>query len=591
MTEVSRPWGDLIPTQWQLGHCTRDWSTRFCNYAAPVRGPPSSEGSGRTGRQRPVSAMQSDGIDCGMTESPEIRMREGATSIDRGDAVWRALPRRNTQKVSHLLAGDLRRQILTGQLAADQRLPPEAELTAELRISRETLREALRILESQQLVEIKRGRGGGAVVRRPGLDAVARYVTLLLQLRKTTLAHLEEVRTVVEPPAAELLATRAGVDDIETLVALHDAERAADDPLSFVTAMSAFDQAVIELSGNRTLAVIAGVFRDIYAGQVYSSIDSTDVPSAEHIARRVIVSHSAFLDAARRRDGSLAQNTWSDYLFTTHKMLVNRTISRQPIDVVPLWRAQARHDNGEAAPRRASVVSTEIRARIAEGQLSEGDRLSPLAELAEEFGVSRPTLREALRILEMEFLLELRTGDRSGAAIRPPTTRVAAQLAGIVLEARGTTLGDFHQALRLIEPAIMGLVASRISAKQLKILTQANEALAETTEDTARFVSMYRDVEMVAFSAVKNPALTVIAEILHWVRVAIDPTIAADVTGLPGVSEANRRAQGRFSRFVSAAAEHDSTRATAVWTELLKANAAWVEESEVSERLILDLMG
>ncbi|ORB65772.1 GntR family transcriptional regulator [Mycolicibacterium tusciae] len=510
--------------------------------------------------------------------------------VDSRDAVWRALPRRNTRKVSHLLADDLRRQILSGQLAADQQLPPEPELTAALQVSRETLREALRILESQQLLKIKRGRGGGAVVRRPGLDAVARYVALLLQLRKTTLAHLEEVRSVVEPPAAELLATNTGFDDIETLVELHDAERAATDPLSFVTAMSAFDQAVIELSGNQTLAVIAGVFRDIHAGQVYSSIGSNDSVAAEQFARRVIVSHSAFLDAARRHDGSLAQNTWSDYLFTTNRMLVSRNISRQPIDVAPLWRARAQDSRG-SAPRRASVVATEIRARIAEGRLGEGDRLPPLPELASEFDVSRPTLREALRILEMEFLLDLRTGDRSGAAIRTPSTRVAAQLAGIVLEARSTTLADFYRALRLIEPSIMGLVASRIGAKQLNALNAVNTELAECCDDTGRFVATYREAEMVAFSAVKNPALTVISEILHWVRVAIEPGVTADVTGIPGVTRTNRRAQRLFAQFVDAAAEHDPARATAVWAQALEANAPWAEESEFSRRLVLDLMG
>ena len=529
-----------------------------------------------------------------MTERPETTPKSDADTpapLGGRDIVLHALPRRNTQKVSHLLAGDLRRQILTGQLAADQQLPSEADLTAQLQISRETLREALRILESQQLVEIKRGRGGGAVVRRPGLDAVARYVALLLQLRKTTLAHLEEARSVIEPPAAEQLAAQAGADDLETLVALHDAERAAFDPLSFVTAMSAFDQAVIELSGNQTLAVIAGVFRDIYAGQIYSSIGDNDAASAERIARRVVVSHSAFLDAARRQDPALAQNTWSDYLFTTNRMLVSRNVSRQPIDVAPLWRAQASRPNGESTPRRASVMATEIRARIAEGELGEGDRLPSLAELADEFGISRPTLREALRILEMEFLLDLRTGDRGGAMIRTPSTRVAAQLAGIVLEARGITLADFHRALRLIEPSIMGLVATRIGTKQLIMLNSMNADLAAAVEDTARFVTTYREAEKVAFSAVKNPALTVIAEILHWVRIGVEPSITADVKGLPWVATTNRRAQGLFSQFVSAAAEHDSARATEVWAESLTANAEWAEKSEFSKRLMLDLMG
>ena len=282
---------------------------------------------------------------------------------------------------------------------------------------------------------------------------------------------------------------RAGYEDLDQLVALHDAERAAEaDPLSFVTAMSAFDQAVTELSGNRTLAVIAGVFRDIYAGQVYSAIGSDDAVSAERIARRVVVSHSAFLDAARRRDASLAQRTWTDYLFTTSRLLVSRNVSRQPIDMAPLWRAQAGQAGAEPTPRRAMVVATEIRSRIAEGSLGEGDRLPPLAELADEFGISRPTLREALRILEMEFLLDLRTGDRGGATIRTPSSRVAAQLAGIVLEARRTTLADFYRAVRLDRTPHHGSGRLAHRSQTAPSAQTMDRELADSIEDTARFV-------------------------------------------------------------------------------------------------------
>jgi DNA-binding FadR family transcriptional regulator len=503
--------------------------------------------------------------------------------------VLQPVARRNIQKVSHLLAADLRRRILIGELAADQLLPPEADLTTQLQISRDTLREALRILESQQLVEIRRGRGGGAVVRRPGLEAVGRYVALLLQLRRTTLGHLEEARSVIEPPAAEELAVRAAPDDLETLVALHDAERAAqDDPLSFVTAMSTFDQAATELSGNRTLAVLAGVLRDIYAGQVYAAIGNDAAP-AERIAQRVIVSHSAFLDAVRRGDASLAHTTWSDYLFTTGRMLVSRNASRRPIDITPLWRAQAGLVGSEPTPRRALIVATEIRARIAEGRLGEGDRLPPLPDLAEEFGISRPTLREALRILEMEFLLDLRTGDRGGATIRTPSTRVAAQLSGIVLDARQTTVADCLRAIRLIEPPTIGLIASRIGTKQLGALRTMEAQLAASADDTPRFVTTWREAEGVAFSAVKNPALTVIAEILHWIRVGVEPAITADVKDLPGVTKVNRRVHRLFAEFVSAASEQNSARASKVWAEILQVNVA-MAESEFGKRLLRDLM-
>jgi DNA-binding FadR family transcriptional regulator len=505
--------------------------------------------------------------------------------------VLRPIARRNVQKVSHLLAADLRRQILDGHLAADQQLPPEADLTAQLQISRETLREALRILESQQLVEIKRGRGGGAVVRLPGVEAVGRYVALVLQLRKTTLAHLEEARSVIEPPAAEQLAKQAGSHEMDVLVKLHDAERAAqDDALAFVTAMSAFDQAVTELSGNQTLAVIAGVFRDIYAGQVYSAIGANDDGSAAQIARRVIVSHSAFLDAARRGDASLAHTTWSDYLYTTGRMLVSRNLSRQPIDITPLWRAQAGQAGAEPAPRRALVVAAEIRARIAEGRLKDSDRLPPLPDLADEFGISRPTLREALRILEMEFLLDLRTGDRAGATIRTPSTRVAAQLSGIVLEARKTTVADCFRALRLIEPPTIGLIASRINAKQVDALHAMNAKLAVSTEDTPRFVTTWREAESMAFSAAKNPALTVISEILHWIRVGVESAVIADVKDLPWVHKSNRKVQGLFAKFVVAASEHDSARASQAWAECVKATELLSEDSDFGQRLLRDLM-
>ena len=237
------------------------------------------------------------------------------------------------------------------------------------------------------------------------------------------------------------------------------------------------------------------------------------------------------------------------------------------------------------------VVTSEIRSRIAEGRLHEGDRLAPLAELADEFAISRPTLREALRILEMEFLLDLRTGDRGGATISTPSTRVAAQLAGIVLEARKTTFADFLRAVQQIVPPIMGLVASRIAPKQVKALDKVNSELADCTKDTARFVPTWEKGEMIAFSAVKNPALTVIAEILHWVRVGVDPAVAADAKGLPWVSKTNSNAQRLFSEFVSAASGHEATRATEAWAECLKVNASWFEESGFGERLMLDLMG
>ena len=69
-----------------------------------------------------------------------------------------------------------------------------------------------------------------------------------------------------------------------------------------------------------------------------------------------------------------------------------------------------------------------------------------------QFGVSRPTLREAFRVLEAEGLISVRRGAHGGARVHTPDVDVAARYAGLVLEHRGATLADVYEAAGLIEP-------------------------------------------------------------------------------------------------------------------------------------------
>lgn len=535
---------------------------------------------GRTPRRAPAAVRPPRG------DEPALPPRSGLVLDDE----WTPPHRRRTRKTAHILAAGLRRQILSGELEVGRRLPAEADLTTTLEVSRDTLREALRILESQSLIEIRRGRGGGAVVRRPGLGSVGRYVALLLQVRRATLADLEEARLVIEPPAAAQFALACDDHRLDQLIALHDAERAAaKDALAFATAVAIFDQAVTELSGNTSVGVIAGVLRHIYAGQVYATVDTTDRVRAERFARRVVIAHNGFLEAARRRDGALAEEAWSDYLESAGRLMVSRSRSRRPIDVVPMWKAEV--EAGGDSPRRvATTVATEIRSRIADGRLRDGERLPPLADLTREFGLSLPTLREALRILEMELLLDLRPGDRGGATVRHPSAKVAAQLAGTVFEARGTTLADFSRAVRMIEPAVMELTAARIDASQLDELRDVEAQLAASVDDTPRFVKVFRNAIMVAFAGTHNPALAVVAQMLQWVNVGIGPAVTVGAAGLPWVSTTNRNAHAKFAALVDALADHDAARAGRTWAECLDASAPFFDMSDLGRRLVVDLI-
>ena len=83
-------------------------------------------------------------------------------------------------KAPDVLADDLRERILRGDFPEGTALPTERELVNQTRMSRATIREALRILEVQGLVRVKTGRAGGAYVYRPGQDSMADSVNLLI---------------------------------------------------------------------------------------------------------------------------------------------------------------------------------------------------------------------------------------------------------------------------------------------------------------------------------------------------------------------------------------------------------------------------
>ena len=123
-----------------------------------------------------------------------------------------------TPKVAELLAGELRRQIIAEGLDPGSALPSEAMLIDRYRFSRASVREALRLLESEGLVYIKRGPGGGIRVRHPDASQVGRSFALLFATAGTPLIDLERYRQILEPLAAADAAEHATPEQHEQLM-------------------------------------------------------------------------------------------------------------------------------------------------------------------------------------------------------------------------------------------------------------------------------------------------------------------------------------------------------------------------------------
>src|ERR1700761_1374071 len=109
------------------------------------------------------------------------------------------------RRISELIVDQVRTLIHEGKLTPGDRLPPEREMCDRFGVSRVTVREALRVLEANGLVEIRGGAHGGAFVSKPTSDKVRSSIVDLLTLSSVTASDVTEVRMVLEVGIIPLL--------------------------------------------------------------------------------------------------------------------------------------------------------------------------------------------------------------------------------------------------------------------------------------------------------------------------------------------------------------------------------------------------
>src|SRR4051812_44978410 len=144
-------------------------------------------------------------------------------------------------------------------------------------------------------------------------------------------------------------------------------------------------------------------------------------------------------------------------------------------------------------PKMAELVSQRLRRQIVRADLSEGDALPSEAALMAQFGVSRPTLREAFRVLESEGLISVRRGAHGGARVQTPNGDIAARYAGLVLEFRGTTLEDVYDARNILEPPCAAMLANKRTQADLKRLRAVHDAAREHLDDGNMLVRVHNE--------------------------------------------------------------------------------------------------
>ena len=238
-------------------------------------------------------------------------------------------------KAAELVAARLRAQIITGELPADALLPAESVLMSQFDVSRPTLREAFRILESEALIEVRRGALGGARVQVPDGAMAARHLGYLLQYRGTSMADVYRARSFLERPLGETVARDRRRHTINRLgQAIRAAEADLKNPAEYVKHDINFHLLVAELAGNETVRTMVEVLYDILlpARARYAEVLPAGELGLEY--DEVHRTHAYFVALIKRRDPDAAITLWHKHLDEIEHHYTARPLAKTAVEML-----------------------------------------------------------------------------------------------------------------------------------------------------------------------------------------------------------------------------------------------------------------
>lgn len=227
-------------------------------------------------------------------------------------------------KTAELVARQIRNAIIRGELSDGDTLPAESHLIAEFEVSRPTIREAVRILESEGLVTVARGARGGARISSPNYEMIGRAAGITLQSQGVTIGDLYEMRTLIEPPAARLVAERNSEAAVPILRA-HIEDELSDlkDRFAVSTKIAEFHRLMIELAGNKTLIMFWQALSGLVDDHLHLAQRRTltlDPDTSERRLRFGFKSHAKLVDLIEAKDGPGAEAHWKAHMIAAGKV-------------------------------------------------------------------------------------------------------------------------------------------------------------------------------------------------------------------------------------------------------------------------------
>ena len=231
-------------------------------------------------------------------------------------------------------------------------------------------------------------------------------------------------------------------------------------------------------------------------------------------------------------------------------------------------------------PRASGEIVAQIERAIFGGQLSAGDRLQSERELAEEFGVSRITVRDALRILEARGLIKVKVGASGGAFVSEANMDRVAESLSTMLRLKRMTLSELAEARKVVETATVELAAERATAKDIAMLREVVDRGKAAVRDRDSHLQVSMDFHVALAKIAGN-------EVLHATVAAYHELLVGALADMRDPKSA-RVTQKLHEEILDAVKAHDGEAAQEVMLEHLaeseKRLRKWVQSRRSTER-------
>ena len=211
--------------------------------------------------------------------------------------------------------------IRRGRLRPGDRLPPERELAEKFVVSRTSVREALRALESLGLIEIRAGEG--TFVRQVSVDALVGPLALMMTSQREAIGELFEARRVLEPAIAALAASRATPDEVQDMERILESQaREVAAGRTGIAEDAAFHTAIGAAAHNRAITRIVHAIMDLLTQSREESLNTPGRPTRSH------QDHRRILQAIAKRNPSAARQAMADHLVAVEALVLGTASER-----------------------------------------------------------------------------------------------------------------------------------------------------------------------------------------------------------------------------------------------------------------------